>query len=417
MATFALDALSARKGDAIVLRWGTRAATHLALIDGGPATVYVNAVQPHLQALAGTDPAGTPLPVVLRLVIVSHVDDDHIRGILDLTTAIGIAQRTASKVPATMVEAWHNAFADMEFLEDFADEPELQKAIREVAATPSALQAASGPAPGTAPGQGPSPALIAGAQSVAQGSELDRVLSGMASVGRNAAFADRGHYVRDGPGVAVDGLKVAVLAPNAALLKALREHWKKERKKALARQVAKARAGVAALAAAFDDDSIPNQSSIVLLVEFKGKSMLLTGDARGDHIIDAVKARSGPGRGAGRGRGRPLHVDLLKVPHHGSAHSNGPELFEAVTADHYVISGNGEHGNPHADALRALFETQRGRPITVHLTNRPAAGAVKAGDVRKAAEAQAVLDAAEADPNVTLRYRRDQDPAISVELL
>ena len=413
MATFALDALSARKGDALVLRWGTGAAPHLALIDGGPATVYANAVQPHLQALAGTDPAGTPLPVVLRLVIVSHVDDDHIRGILDLTTAIGIAQRTASNVPATIVEAWHNAFADMEFLEEFADQPELQKAIREVAAAPSALQAASG----TAPGQRPSPTLTAGAQSVTQGSELDRVLTKMASVGRNAAFADRAHYVRDGPGIAVDGLEVAVLAPNAALLRALREHWKKERRKALARQVAKARAGVAALAAAFDDESIPNQSSIVLLVEFKGKSMLLTGDARGDHIIDAVKARSGPGRGRGAGRGRPLHVDLLKVPHHGSAHSNGPELFEAVTADHYVISGNGEHGNPHADALRALFETQRGRPITVHLTNRPAAGAVKAGDVRKAAEAQAVLDAAEADPNVTLRYRRDEDPAISVELL
>lgn len=405
MATFALDALSARKGDALVLRWGRGATTHLALIDGGPSTVYDSAVRPHLQALAGTDPAGTPLPVVLRLVIVSHVDDDHIQGILDLTTAIGIAQATAADIPATIVEAWHNAFGDLEFLEDFAGQPELQKAIREVAASPSALQAAAG----RAPGRGASPALTAGAQSVTQGRELDRALSRMASVRRNGAFADRGHYVRDGAPVVVEGLAVSVLAPNTALLGALREHWKKERKKALARQIAKARAGVAALAAAFDDESIPNQSSIVLLVEFKGKRMLLTGDARGDHIIEALKAHPG--------LGTPLHVDLLKVAHHGSAHSNGPELFEAVTADHYVISGNGEHGNPHADALRALFDTQRGRPITVHLTNRPTAGAVKAGDVRKAAASQAVLDAAEADPNVTLRYRKDGDPAISVELL
>lgn len=242
-----------------------------------------------------------------------------------------------------------------------------------------------------------------------QGSELDRVLTTMTSVRRNGAFADRGHFVRDGAGVAVEGLKVTVLAPNTALLAALRNHWKKERKKALARRVAKDRAGVAALAAAFDDESIPNRSSIVLLVEFKGKSMLLTGDARGDHIIDALKAHPD--------LALPLRVDVLKVPHHGSAHSNRPELFEAVVADHYVISGNGEHGNPHADALRALFETQRGRPITVHLTNRPAAGAVKADDAAKAAKAQAVLDAAEADPNVTLRYRKPAEPAISVELL
>jgi beta-lactamase superfamily II metal-dependent hydrolase len=407
MAVFALDALSARKGDALVLRWGTAASTHLALIDGGPSTVYDKAVLPHLQELAGTDPAGRPLPVALRLVVVSHVDDDHIQGILDLTTAIDIAQKTGSAVPATILEAWHNAFADMEFLADFADQPELQEAIREVAAQPAALLDASGTTPG---GEAtPSRQLLARAESVTQGRELDRALNRMASVRRNSAFADRSHFVRDGAGVTVDGLEVTVLAPNTKLLSALREHWKKERKKALARQVAKARAGVAALAAAFDDPSILNQSSIVLLLKFKGKSMLLTGDARGDHIIDAIKASPG--------LGTPLHVDVLKVPHHGSAHSNGPKLFQAVTADHYVISGNGEHGNPHADALRALFETQRGREITVHLTNRPAAGAVKPADVAKARDAQAVLDAAEADPNVTLRYRKDGDPAISVELL
>jgi beta-lactamase superfamily II metal-dependent hydrolase len=405
MATFALDALSARQGDALVLRWGQGAATHLALIDGGPSGVYDKAIRPHLQRLAGTDPAGTPKPVVLRLVVVSHVDDDHIQGILDLTTAITIAQKTATDVPAIIVEAWHNAFADMEFLKDFAGQPELQKAIGEVAATPSALQDASAAAPGRAL----TPSLVAGAESVTQGRELDRALSNLPGVRRNGAFADRGHFLRDGPGVAVDGLAVSVLAPNTALLGALRELWEKELKKALATQIAKAHAGVAALAAAFDDDSVPNQSSIVLLVEFKGKSMLLTGDARGDHIIDAIKA--------GPGRGRPLHVDLLKVPHHGSAHSNGPELFEAVTADHYVISGNGVHGNPHPDALRALFKTQRGRPITVHLTNRPTAGAVKPDDVRKAREAQAVLDTAQLDPNVTLRFRKDEDLAISVELL
>jgi beta-lactamase superfamily II metal-dependent hydrolase len=43
---------------------------------------------------------------------------------------------------------------------------------------------------------------------------------------------------------------------------------------------------------------------------------------------------------------RRIHVDLLKVQHHGSNHSTTQDFFERVTADHYVISGNGKHGIP-----------------------------------------------------------------------
>ena len=69
--------------------------------------------------------------------------------------------------------------------------------------------------------------------------------------------------------------------------------------------------------------------------------VLLTGDAGGDHILESLdKTGIGPG-------GR-IHVDLLKVQHHGSNHSTTQDFFERVTADRYVISGNGKHGIPHA---------------------------------------------------------------------
>ena len=168
---------------------------------------------------------------------------------------------------------------------------------------------------------------------------------------------------------------VTVLAPNTELLAKLKAEWKKALPGILRKQVDNARARVSALAAAFDDKSIPNQSSIVLLVEFAGKRMLLTGDARGDQLITAV--HNSPVVTT------PLTVDLFKLPHHGSSHSNGRELFETVKADHYVISGNGEHGNPHPETLTALFESQAGRPITLYLTNRPSAGAVKPDDLKK----------------------------------
>ena len=41
-----------------------------------------------------------------------------------------------------------------------------------------------------------------------------------------------------------------------------------------------------------------------------------------------------------------LHVDILKVPHHGSERNISETFFDIVTADVYVISANGRDDNP-----------------------------------------------------------------------
>jgi len=404
MTHFSLDALSARKGDALVLRWGGDGESLVALIDGGPSGIWDTVAEPHLRAMAGTNPAGQQNPVVLRLVVVSHVDDDHIHGVIDLAVAIDTAQKQAAAVPAAVGEVWHNAFEDMQFLEDFADEPELQQAINDAAAAPASLHGTTA-TPHDDPTVGD---ITAGAQSVAQGRQLDLVLRTL-NLPRNASFGDRQHFVRDGSRVTIAGLRVTVLAPNTELLGQLKSEWKKQLKAILKKEADARQARVSALAAAFDDPSIPNQSSIVLLVEFAGKTMLLTGDARGDQLLNAI--------GRKRSTRGPLHVDLFKIPHHGSAHSNSQELFNGITADRYVISGNGEHGNPHPDTLKALFDSRTGHAITLYLTNRPTAGAVKPEDVRKAIAAEHVLDAADADPNVTIVYRDPAALAVTVDLV
>ena len=64
-----------------------------------------------------------------------------------------------------------------------------------------------------------------------------------------------------------------------------------------------------------------------------------------------------------------MHVDVLKVPHHGSANNLEHDFFERITADHYVFSGNGEHGNPERESLEMLFDARgRRRRSTLHLT-------------------------------------------------
>ena len=109
--------------------------------------------------------------------------------------------------------------------------------------------------------------------------------------------------------------------------------------------------------ASYDDDSVPNLSSIVVLAESgerERKTMLFTGDARGDKILQGLELVGLVEPGGS------LHVDVLKCPHHGSIANVEQDFFERVTADHYVFSGNGEHGNPDRETLELLVAA-RGR--------------------------------------------------------
>ena len=63
-----------------------------------------------------------------------------------------------------------------------------------------------------------------------------------------------------------------------------------------------------------------------------------------------------------------MHVDLLKVPHHGSSNNLEADFFRRVTADHYVFSGDGEHGNPERESFEMLLEARGKNPFTIHLT-------------------------------------------------
>lgn len=389
-----LDAMSAGKGDALLLRWTHGGSEHQVLIDGGPAGTWAPVILPHLRALAGTDPVGTQLTLALDAVVVSHIDDDHIHGVLDLLQDIRNAYQQARTVPVTVGSLWHNSFASLAGAGEVSDDPALQAAVAALAARPLL----AGPSAASLPGE----AMAVTASSIAQGQELD-VLARGTGIDVNPDFRAAGGYARAGAGVVLAGMTLTVLAPNDEALGRLARLWR-----ARAVPAADSDSAARALAAVLDDRSVPNLSSIVLLAEFGGRRALLAGDARGDHILEAVNPLAPAGG--------PFHVDLFKIGHHGSRHSNSAALFEAVTADHYVISGNGEHGNPHPDTLQALFDTARGRPISVYLTNDPRTGASKPADVATARAAAQVLARAAEDTLVSIIYRDPASPAISVQL-
>jgi hypothetical protein len=150
---------------------------------------------------------------------------------------------------------------------------------------------------------------------------------------------------------------VGPLQRELVALQGAHDRWLRERKKGKTK-------GAESSLAAFVDSSIPNLSSLVLLVQAGAKQMLLTGDARGDKILEGLQLAGllKPGTKS------TMHVDVLKVPHHGSANNVETSFFERVTADHYVMSGNGEHGNPERETLEMLFAARGDDPFTLHFT-------------------------------------------------
>jgi beta-lactamase superfamily II metal-dependent hydrolase len=106
-----------------------------------------------------------------------------------------------------------------------------------------------------------------------------------------------------------------------------------------------------------------NLASIVLVVTRGRRRMLLTGDARGDHILRGLQD-------AGVLTGATAHFDVLKIPHHGSDRNVTVDFFRRLPADHYIVSGNGKHGNPESETLRMLAEARGAAPYTVHFTYR-----------------------------------------------
>jgi hypothetical protein len=307
---FEIEALKAKHGDCLLLRWGKGAEKRLAVIDGGPDLVYANALKPRLRELAGDT------PLTIDLLMLSHIDDDHINGLLDLLEDID-----SGGINAKIELAWFNS------LEGLLDGP-LPK-------TRDGVTAAIHGSFGERHGEGSLWENMVLA-SVPQGQRLDTALKQMGlDATLNYPYKQLVMRGQTPDSASIAGLKLIPIAPDRASVEALRTVWKEKR-----------RDGVTA---AYRDRSPYNLSSIVVIAIFEGRTMLLTGDALGRHIIEGLEEIDWP-----KTNGR-WHFDLIKLPHHGSQNNVTKEFFETVTADHYLVSGdNVRFPNPHIEAMNWL---------------------------------------------------------------
>lgn len=346
---FTLEVLQAKYGDSLLLHYGTKASPKLIIIDGGPGGVFDISLRPRLEQIKNKRSPEESLPV--RMVMVSHIDEDHIRGILDLTELLIEQQDQHESLLCDITTLWHNSFDEILGNNE-------TKAI--AASLGSVVKLSSTGDIAFPPGLFQRNSAAAIAASVAQGRRLRNNADQLALL-ENAPFKNL-VALSDSPNTALkidENLDFTVLCPTQRRLEKLQKDWDKKLEVIQKKEAAEARA----LAAEFIDKSVYNLSSIVVLAESDGKKMLFTGDALAADILESLKT-------AGLLKdGKTLHIDLLKMQHHGSIKNSTEEFLKSVTADHYVMSANGKHEHPSIKTLEMLSEVRGSDTYTVHLTN------------------------------------------------
>ncbi|MEA2950770.1 MAG: hypothetical protein QOJ96_290 [Alphaproteobacteria bacterium] len=366
---FSLDVRRARKGDCLLLHFGSKEKPGLVMIDGGPKGVYGPHLRPRLEQIKkARGDANKPLKV--DLVMVSHVDDDHIQGILELTSELRIADQEKKPPLVRISGLWHNSFDNI-----------IQHNTKELTASVTAAfgEASVKGDPKFSEGQvaevedqyeesGPDVGPDAATELVSSNLKV------LASIAQGAQLREDARLLKlllnddfDGELIIAtagaepldmgSGLTFKVAGPMLAEVDALRKkhlEWLKKLK-----EEGKKPSDVLA---AYVDKSVPNLSSLVLLAKVEGKTMLLTGDARGDKILEGLEL-TGQIEKDGK-----LQVDVVKVPHHGSSNNLDNSFFERIIGKHYVFSGNGEHGNPERESLEMLVGARGAEDYTIHLT-------------------------------------------------
>jgi hypothetical protein len=309
-----MELLPAQHGDALLLGWGPPDAPHFLLIDGGPAGAYAAVTE----WLADVHDQGG-----LDLLVLTHIDGDHIEGLLRLCND--------AVLDLPIREVWFNGSGQL--VDDL----------------------------GVLQGE------MLTALVTARGLPLN------ARFGHHAVKARTPLDVED-----FDGLRLTVLAPDQRTLSALRDSWDQaltdadlEFGQVTAQQALELLRGRKSLLPTDaywlgDDDfgihdhavkpwakdySLPNKSSIVLLAEYGKASVLLAGDATPTALVPAVR------------RLRTERPDLewplsaVKLPHHGSAANVTAELVTLLPARHYLVSSDGSRfGHPDEVAIARVVE-------------------------------------------------------------
>jgi hypothetical protein len=296
--------LPARQGDCLWITYGSPHEPHHLVIDGGPerSGTLLSFIDTKLRAARGHK-------LHIDLLVVSHVDNDHIGGVLELIEW--------PPEGLTFGDIWFNAYRHL-LPADLLGPDQGDRLSKELDKRKLPWNLAFDGGPVTIPTKGTLP-----------------------------------RFERAG------GLALTLLGPTADDLARLERKWKavveEGREKDTGPEDLLGRhdpwpPDIRALAGqAFQPDKgKANGSSIALFLEYEGKRVVCAADAFAGRISSSLLRLPI--------EEDPLRLDALKLSHHGSRKSTSSELLKRIACKRYLISTNGSYfGHPDAEAMARVL--------------------------------------------------------------
>lgn len=297
--------LPACNGDSIIIRFGEKELKTI-LIDGGRGLASYRELKKIIQYIDANNQA-------IELVIITHVDDDHIDGILKI-----MADDTINKM--VIKDVWINS-------SKIISEHFEQKKNDEINEIPINLNDDT-------------------QMSFKQGNSLEKYLESLGIWTKKV--------IKSPDSYNVSGANIKILSPNNNSLKKLNERWEVEapRNVKMGATVSDYNISIEDLLTYEfkEDTSRPNGSSIAFIFEYGNISLLMLGDAHPSIIVESLKLY-------GYTINNKLKLDYVKLSHHGSKANTNEQLLDLIDCKNFIISTNGsQHGLPNKECLARILK-------------------------------------------------------------
>lgn len=96
------------------------------------------------------------------------------------------------------------------------------------------------------------------------------------------------------------------------------------------------------------ENDIANWSSLAFEVKYKNISILFLGDAKDSVIVDTLKKKA-------YSLSNKYKVNYIKLSHHGSKYNTSNKFLEIVDCNHFIFSTNGTNQKPHIETIARIL--------------------------------------------------------------
>ena len=302
-----LELLPAGCGDCLWLEYGKPGDSHIVLIDGG---VKNTAERLEARIQEAIKERQTP-SLHIDLLVVTHIDNDHIEGILKLLEE--------AKLPLTFGDIWFNGNRQLAKLPPLTEEEQRRDLLG---------------------GENES-MFRADLLGLKEGDRLSQLLSDPARhLPWNQGFEGKEIAILSGRPLPVKplpgGMNLTLLGPPLKRLRRLAADWQKvlgDFERGLP-ETADIRSDLLGKGDTWPptwrdeerfDERTANGSSISLWAEYEGQALLLTGDAFAEDVTAALGRLQ-----MDRETKKRLPLSAFKLPHHGSAQNLSRDLLDRI---------------------------------------------------------------------------------------